>query len=657
MTSRSVAAADGRGREARARRFRGSARWLAAACAVALVAGVLVAVFAGGSSNQATRTAPHAPKVLLAALRDIGPDGLYSKDAALRLYGLLYGPLPGTASPRLRSPKVFVDGTIALSAVYRVRDQLTAQQQTAFDEELASNSLPGGGGRFSVRAQTQPPNAQQQELDRLGSHFAGVYRAKLGAPLRYELRVQIEPAPHPEGRLADAWTYGPTCLIRVYPQAFVYGVDQVMAHEVFHCFQFQAYGGGTGQIGVGRWIIEGGAEWADAELFPNSHGSADFWPEYLTTPRISLFARTYDAKGFYAYLKASGTDPWMAQRRMWREPPGANELAFTASGANGSAFLDNWASGLARTPSLGGEWDTTGPGITANHAPLEVMEIHDGQGVSLSADPYTNFLFRPLPKTDVLSVGLLQGTARLSDGSVNVQLGSNDYCTRDGGCECPAGSEGSPPTESLGKPYAPVVALTGVPGGGTQVGIAGHSLDDFCKHKAKNPPLPPVKAGNCPSAGTVGAIVHYPVPGPDPAQFSGTISMGTLYCSYVNPDYAAHQTADAQISVFYGAQDAAGHHGHAAFVFLAQQLSTSSLGAFSPVTGPSNIGDEAALSTFTAPPQQTSYSYLVRFGTTIIYAVVHGNPGPVDSSMAVKLARLVAARAPAKKPRSPKKQR
>ena len=80
------------------------------------------------------------------------------------------------------------------------------------------------------------------------------------------------------------------------------------------------------------WIIEGQAEWAGEDVGGPSPVRHGWWAAYLVAPTLSLFAREYNAVGFYEHLAETGTSPWSVFDAML-STPGNSAAAFTASGA------------------------------------------------------------------------------------------------------------------------------------------------------------------------------------------------------------------------------------------------------------------------------------------------------------------------------------
>jgi hypothetical protein len=183
-------------------------------------------------------------------------------------------------------------------------------------------------------------------------------------------------------------------------------------HEVFHCFEAMDFSNLDAFYAAPKWLIEGEAEWVSATLAPTELDSE--WKSYLTGIDTSLFSRSYDAIGFYAHLTNSGEDTWRLLDPMLKAPSSA---AAYAVGAGTEARL-TWASSLARQPSLGKGWQTTGPGITSAAYGSSLDNIALGTKVTDTVDPYTNDVLRFRATTaDVIDVSVSTPYSRLHTSS------------------------------------------------------------------------------------------------------------------------------------------------------------------------------------------------------------------------------------------------
>ena len=152
--------------------------------------------------------------------------------------------------------------------------------------------------------------------------------------------------------LAQAWSdwaggvFG-DCLLTVFDSATSDSaalVSAVLAHEMFHCFQFDAYRTLDLEAIIPAWVMEGQATWVGEEIGGPS-GVVGHWKKYLQAPYVDLRQRTYDAIGFYSHLAEIGVEPWDIFRPMWDVGTNTGAL-FDASGANRDDFLYSWASSV-----------------------------------------------------------------------------------------------------------------------------------------------------------------------------------------------------------------------------------------------------------------------------------------------------------------------
>ncbi len=420
------------------------------------------------------------------ALAAIDDDGTYSKGAALTLFAVAFGDMPGVEIPAGTRDDIR-SGTIALHAVLAHEADLSVEQRQRVAEVRALPDDSAGAPVQLVAYQQKPVPRASEEVRNLveatGRQLRADISARLGDDLPVPITIVFDARPYvSETRalgMADALYAGgrySECVVHLYPPTFASGESAVttLAHEIIHCFQYNVYPSLEALMAAPKWVVEGSAEWAGGTLAPQAAPN-EWWDDYLTQPQKDLRTRTYDAIGFYAHLDESGQSPWAVFRAMWLAT--GSEAAFAASGAQGDAFLDTWSASLARTPNLGDAWDTTGPNITDDRAPQIDLTVPEDAQVAVSAAPYTNRVYLLDVAADIVSLGI-SGHGRLGDGSVDdTELGSATYCTRTLGCACPNG--GGPPEPP---PLARSGALLALTGGreGTIGTITASSLDNYC---------------------------------------------------------------------------------------------------------------------------------------------------------------------------------
>jgi von Willebrand factor type D domain len=355
-----------------------------------------------------------------------------------------------------------------------------------------------------------PSFKEDPALQAVADTWVADYAAQLG-PLG--MAVVVGTASQPPGKAADfadslpmTSTSGgigagnPTvCRIRMFPKSHSIGAagqGWVLAHEVFHCFEYQILGANAWQGQPAGWVEEGLASWAawavDPVLWgpsPQVSSSLQHILNYIGDPRKQLFTRLYDAVGFWLHLSDVSGPLWSRIPDILKAgmEGGSSEAAFVASGANTGAFLDSWGSSIFRAQPQGANWDMVCPcsaGTSAGFLP-SFADLKPGQYQNL---PGTGPVEAPAYGTSQYEIdgGLpvvhveIRGHARLGVDENYIDLENAWFCTTaPGTCVCPAGTTGTiPPTQSL-DPDAKL-GLTGDPGTGTVGGVTSYPLSHFC---------------------------------------------------------------------------------------------------------------------------------------------------------------------------------
>jgi hypothetical protein len=363
---------------------------------------------------------------------------------------------------------------------------------------IASNPTPSDQQKWEQAAQTS--------ITLLSQHLGVSLSSAPALPVVVELMSAPDPTDPPvhadsgpvdqHGNWASSLGAGVRCRIRVYPVAWKSAnPDQPiydMAHEVAHCFQFKLNPADYSSSSL-AWLQEGGAEWAGDQVArevlghdPNDPLLHEYWNKYLDSPSVGLFSRTYTAVGFFAHLleTASGGSIWPTLREMWKSTGGSSAAYNLAVPDSNTAFLDSWASGYARDPSLGPGWDTTGVGITATKPVIPYYAGGSNTQVTMSTGPRSSALAKVLIADQVLEVTAGGGTpfGRLRDASgTTFGLESGSYCVEGQNCSCPPGTPGS---GSNLPPIAPGVAWVALTANNTasHVTLARTSAANWCNH-------------------------------------------------------------------------------------------------------------------------------------------------------------------------------
>lgn len=468
-------------------------------------------------------------------------------EPALQLFALQYGALPGVTVPD-GDPGPAQTGTLAISAVFGVWDQVTAAQRTAILEalELPADFVPSVAaadeGETTVRGITVERAARpratadatryRESLDAV----ARVLERHLG-PLSVPVEVQTsrlrvrDAAGRPA--LADALVTSGTCRIRVFPRELPppEGPSATMAHELAHCYQ-QAWRGGVMPRSL-WWVEEGGAEWAGNAANAEAGGGIDsggegFLAEWINTPRTALRARSYDAWGWFALVHERTGNLWSRFREL--STAGSTDEAVRAAlgGEVTPAFASEWATSQAWRAPWGADWVVTGPGVTRLGRTLATpyAPITNGQRVVLESPALATARGAYRLRSQLVRFDAGGGTAgvvRVGEQDRAIEsLTGQAWCLGEGqACVCPPGSRRAGQRfERLGGDQVFVAVSGGTQA--TQAGVTGRSLRDECGQaqcpvgtwRLDSPPRVPGVSGVTGGTGTImtvsedGAIVQ-----------------------------------------------------------------------------------------------------------------------------------------------------
>jgi hypothetical protein len=263
-------------------------------------------------------------------------------------------------------------------------------------------------------------------------------------------------------------------------------IRSTLTHEIFHCFTIDLIGMDE-NLDLPKWIKEGGASWVGEDYVGGSTipDLQKGWTKYLTQ-EVGLFDRSYDGMGFFAHLQNSGINPWDVFDKII--VLGKSDLAFQKIlNEGGSQFLETWASGLSRSPGLGGMWDTKGPGITNEKRDRTIVSISPGSPFSNQIPPVTQRLYQiTLPTGKIISVNLSgYGTWHWGgDGGANLPIQNSwtkQYCVG-ASCKC---DDGSQPTGVESAPtHQVILAMTGTK---TPADVNITAADNPCQKPPKSP--------------------------------------------------------------------------------------------------------------------------------------------------------------------------
>lgn len=279
-----------------------------------------------------------------------------------------------------------------------------------------------------------------------------------------------------------------------------------MAHELFHCFQFDLRGTDAWKA-MPLWVQEGTADWAATTIVPSPFALDNDFLElgkYFDHPRQSLFDRAYDASGFWGHVQDVTGDLWSVLPKVIR----ANDdrAAFVAAGADDGAVLNTWASSYLRNDVGGEPWEMHSPMVPPasnqddlDSLPSPVLQLN-GPG-KVWAHPYTviDYHFASMPAGAPLMHIALHGYGRLSMIHNYTHLSDAWFCVDPKGCKCPPDTIDQLPDSQPLETDA-YLAITGDPDDpdGTEGYITFHKLDEFC---IKQTPPPNYSYGNGGSGG------------------------------------------------------------------------------------------------------------------------------------------------------------
>ncbi len=436
----------------------------------------------GGPNNGPTVKPQPVPKAWANVLHQIKPDGTASLSTALQAFSLAIGPLPQVTLPEpLDGP--IPDGSIAVRMLRAHWKELTPDQQNAANQYLKISAAQGqiSAGQVSANLASDtlapPPDDPGTGPERkIVNDVIAFLQANLKHTLSIPTQISWKFDPQRAGNDADAYVdpvnasgmiEGQPALCPIFLKQSVfqnpndYAADFILAHEVMHCFQADILGDVYVLDTSPGWIIEGQAEWAGLTYADQASSGIDaiageWWQQWFdyNNRQTPLFQRSYDAVGYYSLLDKAGVSPWDVFTPMLQKVQ--NNLAAYQVGASqaGETLLDDWAAGNELDPSLGMDWNLTGPGINRIALQTNIPAIIMGNGdmQMLNAAPFTDTNVDITSQADVLEVAGT-GHIRLIDTGQTERL--NDaangfYCTKQGGCMCPSDSlYDGPPLQDL----------------------------------------------------------------------------------------------------------------------------------------------------------------------------------------------------------------
>jgi len=301
------------------------------------------------------------------------PDGA-TLQHAIDSFGLLDPDFPAV-TPSDLPPGDAIGDTSTLALILSMRDELSAEQRARLDEYLAGDTLVG---RVSPDGEIEVTGSPPATSEAAGWRPSGLppvadYPALL-AEMRQAWIDHLADAPghiyelwitnqEPSGGMdAHASDENPdVCMIRVNPEfAFANPSDDKirwwLAHELFHCMQFR-WAAAASFWNPHRWVTEGSADWAVADLFRNRQNDAGFlYEEWFVEAYRPLAGREYDAWPLYESAARNGNDVYGSIIRMMREPTAAVVPMLAVGHLDGLISRIDWATRALRDLAYGQDW-------------------------------------------------------------------------------------------------------------------------------------------------------------------------------------------------------------------------------------------------------------------------------------------------------------
>jgi len=425
-------------------------------------------------------------------LRDLRPDGSWSKETALQAFAAVYGELPGVTAPKGARAKAEY-GAIAVRMLELYWDRITPAQRAAATARLPANHAqvfrtPAiGAAVLGVPAVN--PSGPSERHEAIAADIVADIGARVGRKLAFVPAVVFV---REQVGATQALTKGDAagCTIFLYPVGYQYPVESpetrsVLAHEIWHCFQYARLNKDA-ILNRPPWIIEGQAMWVGEQYVGGSHGietTGRHWPEYVMTPGESLFHRTYDAIGFYSHLVDQHVDVWQILDPVL---DAGTDNVYAFKQAIGASNLATWgASWFFETLPPTNLFDlVNAPGlIRGRQPPRKMISLAEGQGDALVLKARAAGAIADVRvKADVLRVAIA-GHGILGDlaGPVFMFEDSTQMFCVKSPCKCP---DNSTPLDKL----TPIsdhayLAITNGAKNQSSAQLVAFTMADLCKVK------------------------------------------------------------------------------------------------------------------------------------------------------------------------------
>jgi hypothetical protein len=437
-------------------------------------------------------------------------DGTIPLEAALGAFALAVGPLPGVETPSGDAPPIS-SASGATRWLIGHWAALTPEQQAAaaallgLPDQAATTGLTASLG--TVRAAAAAPSCAVEpsgpkvdelraKLDEVQPQISEKLKRPLGIPVVFTLGdVPDRPGIAANTVPLDA-TCGPAQARPAYCQIQVtnrgqgltgFAFTHLVAHEVFHCFQYDLATSAQASGRVPAWLAEGSAAWVGEVISFGSTLGEEYWETWLKEPQKPLFEHAYGGIGFFMHLAESGIDPWPILVSMHRKGESSSIDAYSVAvkGSPAQRMIDAWGPSFIRdTTTLGPDWSMGGPGLPAYvRTPVSQEAVGSSDSYILSASPQAAWASRLDVQSDVvvLKGRSSRGLVRFADGSQHAlkDVLGKPFCTKPGGCSCSAGSPGARHTWMSAPKGEMLIGVSGHTDG-AHVFVEGYDVDPAC---------------------------------------------------------------------------------------------------------------------------------------------------------------------------------
>lgn len=438
-------------------------------------------------------------------LAKVGDDGSVGPDVALQAFSIAYGRLPGVK--RAKGPLGEPEPTLAWPLVIQVWDQLSQEQREAVETKLGLSYDPGAAPTRSAKRPAPRAITPNPQFQAIADFYAPILGARLslspptirvfdesqnfGASNTGSVTLG-EAAPVAANGTSLNMTLPPAgqsssyCRIRIPPigqaQQGQPKMENIIAHEVLHCFQFRV----APPLSLPIWMREGTASWAGDAVtgipFATTHLT-----KYFQNPTRQLADRTYDANGFFGHAdEINGTGSLWGKLASIFALNDTGAIYAAAVGPSFDLFRLSWASSMFRLSNAGSIWNQTNPyAIPFVQVPLAALPLTTNATLGSSPFQTSPYLVGANPERPLVSVLAPEGGLRAANSTTDFGSVENRWFCVGGQCKCPPGKASSIPEHTQAGPVL-FLALTG----GTE-GKSGrvtyNDPKDFCDKKDPNP--------------------------------------------------------------------------------------------------------------------------------------------------------------------------